>query len=147
MPSLDGSSLAEPGSLGSVAAAGAQTLGFPLCVAALSQKGTDMAKQRSSFAKLQRDRAKAAKRAAKVANKTGSGTPQPVAVYDGAPPPEVEEPSPTSASKLFEGKGQLTAPELLQMIEDVHKMREKGSITEEEFEEAKVEIFARLPMD
>ncbi len=106
-----------------------------------------MAKQRSSFAKLQRDRAKAAKRAAKVANKTGSGTPQPVSVYDTAPPlTEIEE-TPTSASKLFEGKGELTAPELLQMIEDVHKMREKGTLTEEEFEEAKVEIFARLPMD
>lgn len=106
-----------------------------------------MAKQRSSFAKLQRDRAKAAKRAAKVASKTGSGTPQPVSTYD-APPPVTElEEVPTSASKLFEGKGELTAPELLQMIEDVHKMREKGTISEEEFEEAKVEIFARLPMD
>ncbi len=107
-----------------------------------------MAKQRSSFAKLQRDRAKAAKRAAKVANKTGSGTPQPVSVYDTAPPLTSEiEATPTSASKLFEGKGELTAPELLQMIEDVHKMRDNGTLTEEEFEEAKVEIFARLPMD
>ncbi len=105
-----------------------------------------MAKQRSSFAKLQRDRAKQAKRAAKAANKAGSTTPQPVAVYDQAPPVDVDT-TPSSASKLFEGKGELTAPELLQMIEDVHKMRDSGKLSEDEFEEAKVEIFARLPMD
>ncbi len=103
-----------------------------------------MAKQRSSFAKLQRDRSKAAKRAEKLATKQGVSGPA-VGFYESDT--AVEESLPTTASSLFEGKGELTAPELLQMIEDVHKMREAGVLTQDEFEEAKVEIFARLPMD
>ena len=53
----------------------------------------------------------------------------------------------TTVEQLFEGKGELTAPQLLQMIEDVHKMRQRGELSEEDFEDAKIEIFARLPMD
>jgi hypothetical protein len=102
-----------------------------------------MAKQRSSFAKLQRDRAKAAKKAAKQANR---GTPSAFPEVSDADV-VVEEVESTPVHKLFEGKGELTAPQLLQMIEEVHKARERGEMTEEEFEDAKVEIFARLPMD
>lgn len=105
-----------------------------------------MAKQRSSFAKLQRDRAKAAKRAAKAGNRAGSSTPQPVAAFVADDEVAVDA-GPTTAAKLFEGKGELTAAELLEMIEEVHKMRDTGILSEDEFEEAKVEIFARLPMD
>lgn len=104
-----------------------------------------MAKQRSSFAKLQRDRAKAAKRAAKQANRANN-TAFPEAVDTEVDPDAVvEEVKPVH--KLFEGKGELTAPQLLEMIEEVHKARERGEMTEEEFEDAKVEIFARLPVD
>lgn len=104
-----------------------------------------MAKQRSSFAKLQRDRAKAAKRAAKQANRKNN-TAFPEAV-DTDLVEDVEEVDAKPVHKLFEGKGELTAPQLLEMIEEVHKMRERGEMTEEEFEDAKVEIFARLPVD
>ena len=48
---------------------------------------------------------------------------------------------------MLAGRDELSAPELLQMIEQIHKLREDGDITEEDFEDAKVELFARLPMD
>ncbi len=104
-----------------------------------------MGKQRSSFAKLQRDRAKAAKKAAKQASRQNKGVdPFAALATDTDEAVEAEE---TSVSALFEGKGELSAPELLQMIEEIHKQRESGAMSEEDFEEAKVEIFARLPID
>ncbi len=109
-----------------------------------------MGKQRSSFAKLQRDRAKAAKKAAKQAQKHNKGVDPfgPLESSDVDTVEEVEgEEMSASVAEMFEGKGELTAPELLQMIEDIHKKREAGLITEEDFEDAKVELFARLPMD
>lgn len=48
---------------------------------------------------------------------------------------------------LLSGEGELSAPELLALIEDLHKRREAGTISLEDFEEAKVELFARLPVD
>lgn len=109
-----------------------------------------MGKQRSSFAKLQRDRAKAAKKAAKQAQKHGKGVDPfgPLEASDVDTDVETEESDlPDSVAEMFAGKGELSAPELLQMIEDIHKKREAGLITEEDFEDAKVELFARLPMD
>lgn len=109
-----------------------------------------MGKQRSSFAKLQRDRAKAAKKAAKQAQKHNKGVDPfgPLESSDTEGGVDVEETEmPASVAEMFEGKGELSAPELLQMIEDIHKKREAGLITEEDFEDAKVELFARLPMD
>ncbi len=109
-----------------------------------------MGKQRSSFAKLQRDRAKAAKKAAKQAQKHNKGVDPfgPLESSEVDDTAEVEENEmPESVAEMFAGKGELSAPELLQMIEDIHKKREAGLITEEDFEDAKVELFARLPMD
>lgn len=107
-----------------------------------------MGKQRSSFAKLQRDRAKAAKKAAKQATRQNKGI-DPFAALESSDTESdvdvMEDDAPVSA--LFEGKGELSAPELLEMIEEIHKKRDAGLITEEDFEEAKVEIFARLPID
>ena len=97
-----------------------------------------MAKQRSSFAKLQRDKAKkeraAMKRASRLEKKNE---------------PDVEEPKTEVAGDdgLVPGEGELSAPELLALIEDLHKRREAGTISLEDFEEAKVELFARLPVD
>ena len=54
---------------------------------------------------------------------------------------------PDSIEELFAGKEVLDAAEMLEMVEAVHAMRERGDITEEEFEDAKVEIFARLPSE
>ncbi len=103
-----------------------------------------MGKQRSSFAKLQRDRAKAAKKAekqaAREAEKAGGGA---VDVVEERP--ELVEGS--TIEQMLAGRDELSAPELLEMIEQIHKLREDGDITEEDFEDAKVELFARLPMD
>lgn len=111
-----------------------------------------MGKQRSSFAKLQRDRAKAAKKAAKQAARQGSTAgvdpfgPAPTADLDGGSDVEVLDGG-SVVSEMLAGKEELSAPELLALIETVHKQLEDGDITQEEFEDAKVEIFARLPID
>ncbi|MFV0258778.1 MAG: hypothetical protein ACK5PP_10060 [Acidimicrobiales bacterium] len=100
-----------------------------------------MAKQRSSFAKLQRDKAKkerAARKRAERQERRGG---------------EVEEaatitlPAESEDGSLIPGEGELSAPELLALIEDLHARRESGDISLEDFEEAKVELFARLPVD
>lgn len=110
-----------------------------------------MGKQRSSFAKLQRDRAKAAKKAAKQAARQGKATdpfgPAPTADLEGGSDVEVMEGGSSIVSEMLDGKEELSAPELLELIEVVHKQLENGEITAEEFEDAKVEIFARLPID
>ena len=97
-----------------------------------------MAKQRSSFAKLQRDKAKkeraAMKRASRIERKTA-----------------VESEEVTDESKdavtMVAGEGEPSPEELLQLIEDLHNRREAGTISEDDFEEAKVELFARLQID
>lgn len=97
-----------------------------------------MAKQRSSFAKLQRDKAKkeraAQKRAARLERKNA------VTSEDA---PETDD----DAVSMVTGDGEPSPEELLQLIEDLHKRREAGTISEEDFEEAKVELFARLKID
>lgn len=97
-----------------------------------------MAKQRSSFAKLQRDKAKkeraAMKRASRLERKN--------AVVS----EEVAD-EPTDAVSMVAGEGEPSPEELLQLIEDLHKRREAGTISEDDFEEAKVELFARLKID
>jgi hypothetical protein len=102
-----------------------------------------MGKQRSSFAKLQRDRAKAAKKAEKQAAREAD--------KDGGVAVEEEERAPlvegSTIEQMLAGREELSAPELLEMIEKIHKLRADGDITEEDFEDAKVELFARLPMD
>ena len=109
-----------------------------------------MGKQRSSFAKLQRDRAKAAKKAAKQAARQGKTDtafgPAPTSVLEDEEIVE-EVDSSSLVATLVEGKGELSAPELLELIEVVHAKLEAGEITHDEFEDAKVEIFARLPVD
>ena len=96
-----------------------------------------MAKQRSSFAKLQRDKAKKERAAMKRANRLQRKA-------------EAEAQAQQRESEdgdLVPGEGELSAPELLALIEDLHKRREAGTISLEDFEEAKVELFARLPVD
>ncbi|MEM9563070.1 MAG: hypothetical protein AAGA93_10650 [Actinomycetota bacterium] len=98
-----------------------------------------MAKQRSSFAKLQRDKAKKERAARKRANRQErrSG-------LDTAPDEtEVND----DAVSLVSGDGEPSPQELLQLVEDLHKRREAGLISEDDFEEAKVELFARLQID
>jgi len=97
-----------------------------------------MGVQRTSFEKLQRDRAKKAKAAAKRDKRING-------------PAEVEEDTPIDAAEVDALMGdedkQLSAAELLELIEKIHKQFEDEDITFEEFEERKIELFARLPID
>ena len=106
-----------------------------------------MAKQRTTFAKLQRERAKAAKKAEKQAARVSGG---PVA-------PPVEEPEEviadiddadleamTTVERLFAGKGRLSAPELMSMTEKIQRMHQRGELDDDELEDAKLELLERI---
>jgi hypothetical protein len=89
-----------------------------------------MGAQRTSFAKLQRDRAKKAKAAQKREKRQDRSegvSDEPTVVVD-------------------EG-GELSAPVLLQLIEEIHRQFDAKEISFEEFEEKKIELLARLPID
>ena len=90
-----------------------------------------MAVQRTSFEKLQRDRAKKAKAAAKREKR-----------LDKTPDEEVEELPP-----LDDTIGELSAGELLQRVEDLHRRFEDKKISFEDFEEQKAELMARISVD
>ncbi|HPU38286.1 MAG TPA: hypothetical protein PLS63_01845 [Microthrixaceae bacterium] len=93
-----------------------------------------MGASRTSFAKLQRDRAKKAKAAAKRDRRiTGE---------DGF---EVEEES-TDIEALPEGED-LSADQLLRLVEELHADFEAKRIDFDTFEERKMELFARITVD
>lgn len=98
-----------------------------------------MAKQRSSFAKLQRDKAKKERAANKRADRR-----------ERKELSEDAEETETTSSDVLErvmGEGEPSPDELLKLVEDLHNRREAGTISEDDFEEAKVELFARLTVD
>lgn len=105
-----------------------------------------MAKQRTTFAKLQRERAKAAKKAEKKAARLGQSiAPAP----DPEPTPtieinEAELEGMTTVERLFAGKGRLSAPELMSMTERIQRMHERGEIDDDELEDAKLELLERI---
>jgi len=92
-----------------------------------------MVTQRTSFAKLQRDRDKQAKAAAKRDRRQErSSTPTP------AEPREL----------LLDDSGkELTAAELLALVEQVHRQYDAKEIDFETFEETKALLLSRLPVD
>jgi hypothetical protein len=92
-----------------------------------------MVTQRTTFEKLQRDRAKKAKAAAKRERRLE----RKAEAAQGKP----EEALPD------DGLGQLSAAELLAQIELTHQRFEAGTIDQDEFEAKKAELFARLPID
>ena len=89
-----------------------------------------MGAQRTSFEKLQRDRARKAKQAMKR-EKRLSGDDSP----DETPTVELTT------------EGELSAAELLAQIELIHKQLDDKVITFDEFEERKIDLRARLPID
>jgi hypothetical protein len=93
-----------------------------------------MGAQRTSFAKLQRDRAKKANAAAKRERRQArqDSTDETTA----APPPAPAEQG-----------DELSAGELLQQIEHVHRQFEAKQIDQEQYDEKKAELLARLPID
>jgi hypothetical protein len=95
-----------------------------------------MGVQRTSFEKLQRERAKKAKAAAKRERReersSGVTTTDEDVLADAAPDDDLTP---------------LSAAELLRMVALVHERFEAGTIGFEEFEEKKTELLARLPTD
>lgn len=89
-----------------------------------------MGTQRTSFEKLQRDRAKKAKQQLKR-EKRLSG----------------ESRADDEVVEVLSGEGELTAAELLAQIELIHRQLEDKVIDFDEFEERKIELMARLPID
>jgi len=91
--------------------------------------------QRTSFDKLQRDRAKKAKAAAKRERRRSDDAAVPT---DGEELPEVE---------LTEDGEEFSAAELLVRVEDIHRRFEAGTMSYDEFEERKIDLLSRLPID
>ena len=92
-----------------------------------------MATQRTSFTKLQRDRAKKAKAAAKREKRLERAA-------------EARTASDNDDAETS-GEGPISAAELLHEIEVTHQRFEAKLMTFEEFEEKKAELLARLPID
>ena len=93
-----------------------------------------MGGQRTSFSKLQRDRDKKAKAAAKRERRQErSANPEGGVVTD--------------ALVGDDGTSELSADDLLKLIESIHQRFEAGTMTYEQFEEQKIDLLARLPVD
>ena len=105
----------------------------PSCDAIL--KGRNMGAQRTTFEKLQRDRAKKAKAAAKREKRLERAAESRTASED------------ETGDVDTSGEGPISAAELLQEIEVTHQRFEAKLMTYEEFEEKKAELLARLPID
>ena len=91
-----------------------------------------MGVQRTSFDKLQRDRAKKAKAAAKRERRQEKGNEEP---QDEAP-----------LAPLDEG-AKLSASELLERVAEIHRRFEAKQMSFEDFEEAKAELMSQLVVD
>jgi hypothetical protein len=92
-----------------------------------------MGAQRTTFDKLQRDRAKKAKQAAKRERRQEKAT-------------ETGEDGEVDIA-LPPGEGALTASELMQQVEAITRRLEAGTISLEDFEDAKADLMERLPID
>ena len=90
-----------------------------------------MAASRTTFEKLQRDRAKQAKAAAKRAKRLEK-------------PEEAEDDTPVDVASMGED---LSAAQLLDLVEKLHKQFDDEIISFEEFEDQKIELMARLTVE
>lgn len=94
-----------------------------------------MAAQRTSFEKLQRDRAKKAKAANKREKRQGKAE-------------DEESPAgPDTEALLADDGHELTAGELLVLVEELHRSYEAKEIEFDEFEERKIELLQKLSVD
>lgn len=94
-----------------------------------------MGASRTSFEKLQRDRAKKAKAAHKREKRLGNGE------------EEVVEDGPTLDPTSLAPGQEIPADQLLKLVAELHKQFEDEEITFEEFEDRKTELFALLSVD
>ena len=94
-----------------------------------------MGASRTSFEKLQRDRAKKAKAAAKR-DKRLDKTPE-----------DAESEAPEFILESVPEGQEIPADQLLKMVADLHERFENEEITFDEFEERKTELFAMISID
>jgi hypothetical protein len=97
-----------------------------------------MGASRTSFEKLQRDRAKKAKASAKR-DKRLDKSPEDALTRD-------EDEEMIELSSFSEGD-EIPPDQLLKMVADLHKQFEDEEITFEDFEDRKTELFALLSVD
>jgi hypothetical protein len=95
-----------------------------------------MGANRTTFEKLQRDRAKKAKAAAKRAKRQGLEQ-----------APSAVEPEPTPDWDLGPSEAPLSAGELLVLVEQLQQQFDSKAISFDEYEERKADLLARLPID
>lgn len=98
-----------------------------------------MGASRTSFEKLQRDRAKKAKAAAKRDKRLGQA-PEDALTRD-------ENDELIEVNTTFAEGEEIPADQLLKMVADLHQQFEDEKITFEEFEDRKTELFALLSVD
>jgi hypothetical protein len=91
-----------------------------------------MAAQRTSFEKLQRDRAKKAKQAAKREKRFDKTTEEEEVLEPLGPAEPGEE---------------ISAGDLLKRVEDLHRLFEDKKISFEDFEEQKADLMARISVE
>lgn len=93
-----------------------------------------MAAQRTSFEKLQRDRAKKAKAAAKREKR-----------LDKSPDDELSDEL-TELAPAEPGT-EMSAAELLARVEEIHRLFDAKKLSFEDFEEQKADLMARISVD
>ncbi len=93
-----------------------------------------MAAQRTSFEKLQRDRAKKAKAAAKREKRLDKGP-------DDELSDELTELAPAEPGT------EMSAAELLARVEEIHRLFDAKKLSFEDFEEQKADLMARISVD
>jgi hypothetical protein len=96
-----------------------------------------MAANRTTFEKLQRDRAKKAKAAAKREKRLARSQGELV---------DAEE-TETPELDVADSTEPLSAEELMKLVEKVHADYDKGDLTFDEFEEKKLELMERLTVE
>ena len=92
-----------------------------------------MGVQRTSFDKLQRDRAKKAKAAAKRERRQEKGTEE-----------EMDSSEPLAP---LDAESKLSASELLERVAEIHRRFEAKEMSFEDFEELKAELMSQLVVD
>ncbi len=100
-----------------------------------------MAAGRTTFEKLQRDRAKKAKAEAKRAKRMGK------VAQSG--PLVAETPESEGTGAVLDGNldEELSAADLIRLVEEVQTQFDNDEISFDEYEERKIELLARLPTD
>lgn len=95
-----------------------------------------MGANRTTFEKLQRDRAKKAKAAAKRERR-----------ISGAERPTEADGAPTDEWTVADSEEPLSAAQLLEAVEQLHQQFESKAISFDEFEERKTDLLARISVD